>query len=62
MRLQQRHYILPYTLWTGWPVEDERVLIDEDVKYIYDHLLAIPCDQRYDEKDMQRAIDIINNF
>ena len=45
-----------------WPVEDERVLIDEDVKYIYDHLLAIPCDQRYDQKDMQRVIDIINNY
>lgn len=45
-----------------WPVEDERVLIDEDVEYIYDHLLAIPCDQRYDQKDMQRVIDIINNY
>ena len=45
-----------------WPVEDERVLIDEDVKYIYNHLLAIPCDQRYDQNDMQRVIEIINNY
>ena len=45
-----------------WPVEDDAVLINEDVKYIYDHLLAIPCDQRYDEKDMQRAVDIINKY
>ena len=45
-----------------WPVEDERVLIDEDVKYIYDHLLAIPCDQRYDENDMQRVVEITNNY
>ena len=45
-----------------WPVEDERVLIDEDVKYIYNHLLAIPCDQRYDENDMQRVVEIINNY
>lgn len=44
-----------------WPVEDKRVLIDEGVEYIYDHLLAIPCDQRYDVRDMQRVIDIINN-
>lgn len=43
-----------------WPVEDERVLINDDVKYIYDHLLAIPCDQRYDEADMQRIAEIIN--
>lgn len=45
-----------------WPVEDERVLIDEDVNYIYNHLLAIPCDQRYDQNDMQRVVEIINNY
>lgn len=45
-----------------WPVEDDAVLINEDVKYIYDHILAIPCDQRYDENDMQRAVDIINKY
>ena len=45
-----------------WPVEDEKVLIDEQVRYIYDHLLAIPCDQRYDENDMMRAINIINHY
>jgi dTDP-4-amino-4,6-dideoxygalactose transaminase len=45
-----------------WPVEDERVLVDNDVKYIYDHLLAIPCDQRYGTVDMQRIVTIINNY
>ncbi len=45
-----------------WPVEDERVLINDDVRYIYDHLLAIPCDQRYNTDDMQRAVAIINNY
>lgn len=45
-----------------WPVEDEKVLINDEVKYLYDHILAIPCDQRYDEKDMRRALDIINNY
>jgi len=45
-----------------WPVEDERVLIDEEIKYIYDHVLAIPCDQRYDEDDMCRVVEIINNY
>ncbi len=45
-----------------WPVEDERVLINDEVKYIYQHLLAIPCDQRYDLNDMQRVIEIINNY
>lgn len=45
-----------------WPVEDQEVSINDDVKYIYDHLLAIPCDQRYDKQDMQRVIDIINSY
>lgn len=45
-----------------WPVEDERVLINEEVKYIYDHILAIPIDQRYDESDMQRVVEIVNNY
>lgn len=45
-----------------WPVEDERVLVNDEVRYIYDHILAIPCDQRYDEKDMQRVVAIVNNY
>lgn len=45
-----------------WPVEEERLLINAEVKYIYDHLLAIPCDQRYDMDDMQRVLSIINNY
>lgn len=45
-----------------WPVEDDRVLINEDIQYIYSHLLAIPCDQRYDTDDMKRIVAIINEF
>lgn len=45
-----------------WPVEDDRVLINDEVRYIYEHILAIPCDQRYNEKDMRRAVEIINNY
>lgn len=45
-----------------WPVEDEKVLINEEVGFIYDHVLAIPCDQRYDESDMRRVVEIINNY
>ncbi len=45
-----------------WPVEDERVLINNEVKYIYDHILAIPIDQRYDANDMQRVLKVINNY
>ena len=45
-----------------WPVENEAVLINEEVRYIYDHILAIPCDQRYDEADMQRVVEVVNCF
>ncbi len=45
-----------------WPVENERVLINEEVRYIYSHLLAIPCDQRYIIEDMERVVTIINNY
>lgn len=45
-----------------WPVKDDKVLISEDVKYIYHHLLAIPCDQRYSKQDMQHILDVINCF
>ena len=45
-----------------WPVNDKRVLDDNDVKYIYTHLLAIPCDQRYNAQDLQRIVTIFNNY
>lgn len=45
-----------------WPVVDDRVLINDEVRFIYDHVLAIPCDQRYDEKDMQRVVDMLNKY
>ena len=45
-----------------WPVEKDRVLINDEVKFIYEHVLAIPCDQRYDEDDMQRVVEIINKY
>ena len=31
-------------------------------KYIYDNELSIVCDQRYNEQDMQRTLDVINKF
>lgn len=45
-----------------WSVRNEKVLINDEVRYIYSHVLAIPCDQRYNEDDMQRIVDIINNY
>lgn len=42
-----------------WPVHDKRVLVSEDVQYIYDHILLIPIDQRYGIADMQKIVEIL---
>ena len=45
-----------------WPIENTELLISEDIKYIYQHILAIPCDQRYGIEDMERIVCVINSF
>ena len=45
-----------------WPIVDKGVLINDDVKFIYNHILAIPCDQRYTCEDMDRVARVINEL
>lgn len=45
-----------------WPLETTDVLISQDIRYIYDHILAIPCDQRYGGEEMVRIVRVINEF
>ena len=42
-----------------WPVVIKDVIINDTIKYIYNHILAIPIDQRYDEADMTKIIRLI---
>lgn len=42
-----------------WPVVYDDVLVNDVVKFIYDHILAIPIDQRYDEHDMGQIVEVI---
>ena len=42
-----------------WPLVVEDVLINDTIKYIYDHILAIPVDQRYDEMDMEKIVGVV---
>lgn len=46
-----------------WPVgmENARVLT-EDEEYIFSHLAAVPMDQRYGEEEMERIIDVIEEY
>ena len=43
-----------------WPVVYDEVIIDDTIRYIYDSLLAIPIDQRYNQEDMAKIVEIIN--
>lgn len=45
-----------------WGVEDDAVLEDGTVRDIYEHLLAIPIDQRYDRDDMLYIANGINEI
>lgn len=54
-KLAENHIYAPAL----WSLYDERMLISEDVQYLYSHLLAIPVDQRYYEQDMQRILDVL---
>ena len=46
-----------------WPVGPEINLDGHDTaRYIYEHILAIPCDQRFGPADMERISDALNLF
>lgn len=42
-----------------WPIYDKRVLINDVIKWIYEHILVIPIDQRCSLEDMERIIDVL---
>ena len=42
-----------------WTPASMDVLIDDTVRKIYDQVLAIPCDQLYTTKDMERVVEVI---
>ena len=43
-----------------WPVHTESLLINNSIKNIYDKILMLPIDQRYERSDMERMINVIN--
>lgn len=43
-----------------WPIPNEDVLINKTIQSIYDNVLAIPVDQRYDLTDMAKIVETIN--
>lgn len=45
-----------------WPKDDQQPMQCESAEYLYKHLLCIPIDQRYDQDDMRRIANVIDNF
>ena len=46
-----------------WPIGSEnREYLNESEVYIFEHVLALPVDYRYEETDMQYVSDVINAF
>lgn len=45
-----------------WPRYMGQSEIDDDSNYIYDHILCIPCDQRYGAEEMQRIVQVIKKI
>jgi len=46
-----------------WPKPNQcGGVVDPQVNWIYDHILAIPCDQRYGYDDMNRIIKVVKNY
>lgn len=42
-----------------WPKDDHCPAVCREADYIYEHILCIPIDQRYDLDDMQRVADVL---
>lgn len=45
-----------------WPKPNIEMEVDENSLQLYDSLISIPCDQRYNDLDMYRIIDVINEY
>lgn len=46
-----------------WPIPSMlNHLLKDDVAWIYNHILAIPCDQRYTIDDMKKIAELVNVF
>ena len=44
-----------------WPKADCCPEVDSDADYLYEHILCIPIDQRYDADDMTRVINVLKD-
>lgn len=48
--------------WGMPPYIKKHVTLNETTKYIYSHIISLPCDQRYNLEDMKKMVDLIRKF
>lgn len=53
----QQHGVFAPVLWPK--AEEMKAELNIDVQYIYEHLLVLPCDQRYSKYDMNRIVNLL---
>jgi len=56
--LAAQHIYLPII----WPAGVDESRLDENINFIYNHILCIPIDQRYTTDDMARIVEKINSL
>lgn len=48
---------------TLWPIGKENAdCLSEDERYIYEHILALPIDQRYGIEEMRRVVEVLEQY
>ena len=46
-----------------WPVPEQvEQNMDEHVKFIFENMLALPCDQRYSLRDMEKIVECLRVY
>ena len=59
-----RNYLIDHQIYCAvhWPLEGTELENHSDAKWISDHILSFPIDQRYDELHMKYLEAVINNY
>lgn len=63
-RDELRSYLMEHSVFCAvhWPLEAEEQMEDKTCVWIGKHILSIPIDQRYGEKEMKYLCEVLNQF
>lgn len=63
-RTSLQRFLINYDIYAPviWPKSICQPTVCDEAEYLYDHLLCIPIDQRYDKEDMMRVISVLLEY